>query len=92
MKTSTKVKFIFIVCLILAILSIILAVLTNGYLTWLAVVIVPLMIFMPLVFTGGFICPKCGGGIYTPPDGEQDTNPYYQIVLLGKCSHCGESI
>lgn len=91
-KVANRVRVIYLLCLLVALSLVFLAVANAGTFIWVALVAVPLLILTPVVATGGIICPKCGAGIYTPEAGVNDANPYYKVVLLGKCCHCGESI
>ena len=92
MKVSSKVRLIYMFSFSVIAAFVLLAINYQGAFVWLAFIILPLMILVPFVSTGGFICPKCGGGIYTPQNGVNDMNPYWEVVLMGRCSHCGESI
>lgn len=91
MKTSNKTRLVFASCISIISAVAYLAFNNKGIFIPIAFIVAPLLIVAPIVITGAYICPKCNNGVYSPPDGEADMNPYY-IVLFGRCRHCGERI
>ena len=92
MKTSTKTRIAFSICIITAALAAYLAINYNGLFVPIAFIIAPLMLLLPIVITGSYICPKCKNGVYSSSGGAAEQNPYYIVLLSGKCAHCGEGI
>jgi len=92
MTATNKTRAIYLIAFVIMGIILLFAINHKGIFIPILFILTPLLLIIALVITASLKCPNCGDSMYSPKPGESNMNPYYKILIFGKCSNCGKKV